>query len=236
MSAAFSKFSFLLVLKFCFASDLYASSKTYINETKRRHMTNLMVKMSRDDMHNIDYLGHYKTGSKYKINNKSLGKTQRVYKPLQHVKRYSEVGIASWYGKKNHGNITANGDIFNSRMLTAAHPLLPMPCMVRVDNLRNNRSIILMVNDRGPFRRERRVIDVSERAARILGFKKQGIASVRVTYLNLQSKMLLKRLMLEPKHGFKPKVKNRSRTCSVNCYIKLVNVRNNLMSIHDAIR
>ncbi|HZB93752.1 MAG TPA: septal ring lytic transglycosylase RlpA family protein, partial [Stellaceae bacterium] len=81
---------------------------------------------------------------------------------------YDETGIASWYGKEFHGRSTANGEIFDLNALTAAHPTLPMPSIVQVTNLENGRSIELRVNDRGPYVNGR-IIDVSRRAAQLLG-------------------------------------------------------------------
>jgi len=95
---------------------------------------------------------------------------------------YDETGIASWYGPDFHGKLTANGEVFDSDGLTAAHPTLPMPVNVRVTNLENGRSLVLRVNDRGPFAKGR-IIDVSARAAQLLGFYEKGTARVRVTYL-----------------------------------------------------
>ena len=95
---------------------------------------------------------------------------------------YDETGIASWYGAQFHGKHTSNGEIFDSNALTAAHRTLPMPVNVRVTNLENGRSLILRVNDRGPFARGR-IIDVSKHAAELLGFYGTGTAKVRVTYL-----------------------------------------------------
>lgn len=95
---------------------------------------------------------------------------------------YDETGVASWYGAEFHGQRTANGEVFDSKALTAAHRTLPMPVNVRVTNLDNGRSLIVRVNDRGPFARGR-IIDVSERAADLLGFRLQGTARVRVTYM-----------------------------------------------------
>jgi len=99
---------------------------------------------------------------------------------------YDETGIASWYGPNFHGKRTANGEVFDAGGLTAAHPTLPMPVNVRVTNLENGRSLVLRVNDRGPFARGR-IIDVSARAAEILGFYGKGTARVRVTYLSRAS-------------------------------------------------
>jgi rare lipoprotein A len=93
--------------------------------------------------------------------------------------RYDEVGLASWYGKDFHGKKTANGEYFNMNALTAAHKTLPLPTFVKVTNLANGRTIILRVNDRGPFVGDR-VIDVSRRGAQLLGFQKQGVTRVRI--------------------------------------------------------
>jgi rare lipoprotein A len=95
---------------------------------------------------------------------------------------YDETGIASWYGGSFHGHRTANGEVFDADGLTAAHPTLPMPVNVQVTNLDNGKSLVLRVNDRGPFRRGR-IIDVSAHAAQLLGFYGKGTAKVRVTYL-----------------------------------------------------
>lgn len=97
---------------------------------------------------------------------------------------YAETGIASFYGGERsgtdfHGKLTANGELYDMNALTAAHTTLPMPSLVRVTNLENGRSIVLRVNDRGPFARGR-IIDVSRRAAQLLGFEGQGTARVRV--------------------------------------------------------
>lgn len=95
---------------------------------------------------------------------------------------YSATGVASWYGPQFHGHATANGEIYNMRRLTAAHPTLPMPCYVTVTNLDNGRNIVVRINDRGPYKRGR-IIDLSQRAASLLGFTRSGTARVRVSYL-----------------------------------------------------
>lgn len=119
--------------------------------------------------------GVYKVGKPYKI-------AGEWYYPRENTK-YDNIGIASWYGPKFQGRRTANGEIFDMNLLTAAHPTLPMPVMVRVTNLENGRSMKLRVNDRGPFKKNRE-IDLSRRAAEILGFKDKGTARVRVKYLH----------------------------------------------------
>ncbi len=95
---------------------------------------------------------------------------------------YDESGTASWYGPNFHGRVTANGEIFDSGFLSAAHPTLPLPSYVRVTNLGNGRSAIVRVNDRGPFAHNR-LIDVSQRTAEVLGFVNSGTARVRVQYV-----------------------------------------------------
>ena len=119
--------------------------------------------------------GIYKVGKPYKI-------AGEWYYPRENTK-YDNIGIASWYGPKFQGRRTANGEIFDMNLLTAAHPTLPMPVMVQVTNLGNGRSMKLRVNDRGPFKKNRE-IDLSRRAAEILGFKDKGTARVRVKYLH----------------------------------------------------
>ena len=96
--------------------------------------------------------------------------------------RFSTVGLASWYGAGFHGRRTADGEIFDMNSLTAAHPSLPLPSDVRVTNLANNRSLVVRVNDRGPFVGSR-AIDVSARTARLLGFYERGLARVKIDYL-----------------------------------------------------
>jgi rare lipoprotein A len=118
--------------------------------------------------------GFYKVGNPYQIEG-------NWYYPREQP-NYDETGIASWYGAQFHGKQTANGEIFDKELMTAAHPTLPMPVHVRVTNLENGRSLIVRVNDRGPFKRGR-LIDLSERAADVLGFRQAGTARVKVTFL-----------------------------------------------------
>lgn len=118
--------------------------------------------------------GHHKLGKPYKIGG-------RVYVP-QADTNYDRQGIASWYGDLFHGRLTANGEVYDMRALTAAHPTLPLPSYVHVTNLKNGHDIIVRVNDRGPYAHDR-IIDMSSEAARILGFKRQGTTKVRVRYL-----------------------------------------------------
>lgn len=114
-----------------------------------------------------------------------IGKPYKVaglwYVP-KHQPDYDETGIASWYGPTFHGKSTANGEIYNQSRLTAAHPTLPMPCLVEVTNLANGRKIVVRVNDRGPYKRGR-ILDLSAKAAKLLGYQGNGTAEVRVRYV-----------------------------------------------------
>ncbi|NIQ93995.1 MAG: septal ring lytic transglycosylase RlpA family protein, partial [Desulfuromonadales bacterium] len=95
---------------------------------------------------------------------------------------YHERGVASWYGPNFDGRPTANGETFDMRAVSAAHKTLPLPSVVRVTNLENGRSLVIRINDRGPFVRGR-IIDLSQRAAELLGFSSQGTAMVDVRLL-----------------------------------------------------
>lgn len=105
----------------------------------------------------------------------------KTYYPMTSAAGYTERGIASWYGAES-GNRTAMGTRFNPQELTAAHKTLPLPTKVRVTNLRNGRSVDIVVNDRGPFRKGR-LIDLSQGAAKKIGLHTQGLAEVKVEYL-----------------------------------------------------
>ena len=118
--------------------------------------------------------GIYKIGTPYEIEGD-------WYYPQEDA-TYDNTGIASWYGSKFHGRRTANGEIFDMDLLTAAHPTLPMPVRAKVTNLENGRSVVVRINDRGPFAKDRE-IDMSRHAADVLGFKEKGTAQVRVQYL-----------------------------------------------------
>jgi rare lipoprotein A len=95
---------------------------------------------------------------------------------------YTAVGVASWYGGDFHGRRTANGETFDMNSFSAAHPSLPLPSNVRITNLGNQRSVVVRVNDRGPFV-DGRVIDVSAKTAKELGFYDDGLSKVKVEYV-----------------------------------------------------
>ena len=117
--------------------------------------------------------GIYKVGEPYQIDG-------QWFTP-QEDSSYDRIGSASYYAHEFHGRRTANGEIFDMWALTAAHPTLPLPCYVYVTNLQNGRTLLLRVNDRGPYARSR-LIDVSKSAARYLAFELRGTTPVRVRY------------------------------------------------------
>ncbi|WP_316976508.1 septal ring lytic transglycosylase RlpA family protein [Shumkonia mesophila] len=125
--------------------------------------------------------GLYKVGNPYQI-------AGTWYYPAVDY-NYEETGIASWYGSDFHGKSTANGEKYDMNALSAAHRTLPLPSFVRVTNLENGRSVILRVNDRGPFARGR-IIDVSRRSAQLLGFDGKGTARVNVSILADESRAI----------------------------------------------
>ncbi len=124
--------------------------------------------------------GSFKVGNPYKVGGVR-------YVP-EETYNFTQTGIASWYGPNFHGKYTANGEIYNQNALTAAHKTLQIPAIVRVTNLENGRSIIVRVNDRGPFSRGR-IIDMSRKGAELLQFHNQGTAKVKVQVLPHESRI-----------------------------------------------
>jgi rare lipoprotein A len=125
------------------------------------------------------YRPKVKTGKPYKV----FGKT---YYPLKSSEGFVQEGLASWYGKKFHNRLTANGEIYDMYAITAAHKTLPLPTWVWVLNLENHRGMVIRINDRGPFVGDR-IIDLSYAAAQVLGSGKAGIAKVRISALPLDA-------------------------------------------------
>ena len=129
--------------------------------------------------------GPYKIGKPYQI--------QGVWYYPSEDYEYDETGVASWYGPDFHGKFTANGEVFDQNEVTAAHRTLPMPCFVRVTNLANGRSLVVRVNDRGPFAHGR-ILDLSRRAAQLLGIELKGTAPVHVQIMADESRALAMKL------------------------------------------
>lgn len=119
--------------------------------------------------------GRYLVGKPYTVRG-------QVYTPQENPAGYVAQGTASWYGADFHGRLTANGEIFSANAITGAHPTLPLPSYVRVTNIDNGRSVLVRVNDRGPYLHGR-VMDLSHRAADILGYVDRGMGNVQVQYV-----------------------------------------------------
>lgn len=117
--------------------------------------------------------GVYKVGNPYLVGG-------RWYHPQENP-NYDRTGVASWYGTAFHGRKTANGEVYNMYALTAGHPTLPLPSYAYVTNLDNGRTVLVRINDRGPYARDR-LIDLSYQTARTLGYHERGLARVRVRY------------------------------------------------------
>ena len=122
--------------------------------------------------------GTYRVGRPYVV-------AGRTYTPRENP-RYRADGIASWYGSDFHGRLTANGEVYDMEGISAAHPTMPIPSYARVTNLHNGRSIIVRVNDRGPFHANR-VIDLSKKTAEVLELRRSGVGRVRVEYVGRAS-------------------------------------------------
>ena len=169
VSRAFSMAFTLLMLQGCssveLAIDLY-------KKQKRETTEEAVVAAPR-----------YKVGNPYKV-------AGVWYYPERDL-TYDDTGIGSWYGNEFAGKLTANGEIFDPELVTAAHKTLPMPSVVRVTNLDNGKSLVVRINDRGPFVAGR-IIDLSREAARRIGYKDNGLARVRVQLLAEQSLRLEK--------------------------------------------
>ena len=142
--------------------------------TDRARNTNYSPKMVADGEEIPRGGGTFKLGNPYTING-------RTYYP-SHDPAYRAEGIASWYGADFHGRKTANGEVYDMNAISAAHPTMPMPSYARVTNLENGRSIVVRVNDRGPYAHGR-IIDLSVGTAKAIGTFGQGLARVRVEYV-----------------------------------------------------
>lgn len=158
--------------------------------------TNLAVETTKVvTRRDADVTGPYKVGKPYQVKN--------VWYYPQADYNYDETGIASWYGPGFHSQATANGETYDENDLTAAHKTLPMPSLVRVTNLENGRSIVVRINDRGPFVNNR-IIDMSRRGAQLLGFEQNGTAKVRVEIMKDESMLLAAKASSKGGDSFSP--------------------------------
>ncbi len=153
------------------AQQHYAHGREYFSQAKYGHAS---PKVIADGQPVPRGGGQYLVGHPYTI-------AGHTYYPSE-TESYTAVGLASWYGAAFHGRRTANGEVYDMASLTAAHPTLPLPCYARVTNLSNGYSVIVRVNDRGPYHGGR-VMDVSSRTADVLDFKGAGTAKIKVEYV-----------------------------------------------------
>ena len=139
----------------------------------------------------------YNTPEVKKPTQKAYSVNGNVYYPKKTVSiGWSEEGIASWYGPNFHGKYTSNGEIYNMYALTAAHKTLPMNTIVKVTNLNNNKSVIVRINDRGPFVKGR-IIDLSYAAGKKIGLDKSGTAPVKITVVGFKGKNYVTGYMIQ---------------------------------------
>jgi len=153
-----------------------ACSSTGYHTAKAPQEPEEAIQLSMKDRSHIP--SKVKIGTPYSING-------LWYHP-KHDPVYDQIGIASWYGPNFHGKRTANGEVFNQDAFTAAHPTLPLPSLAKVTNLENGKEIVLRINDRGPFAKNR-IIDLSRASARSLGVIQNGTAKVRVQFLGKET-------------------------------------------------
>ncbi len=182
-TSLFKIFSFSLLFVLCqcsFVSIIDEEEKEISKGSKKFDKSVFEIKETGEtpDWMEMKGEGIYKLGKPYKVNG--------VWHFPKQDSKYDEIGIASWYGPGFHQKITANGEYFDMDLVTAAHKTLPLPSVVRVTNLENGRSLLVRVNDRGPFVNDR-IIDLSRKAAELLGFIAKGTAKVRVELMPEES-------------------------------------------------
>ena len=167
--------SLLLALAVCACSSPDGVKRTAKTGERSGKVVDRRLGVSASPYRPLTYnVSSYKVGEPYKI-------AERWYRPKEY-EHFSETGTASWYGHRFHSRQTANGEVFNMYAMTAAHRVLPMPSVVRVTDLSNGRSVVVRINDRGPYAHER-IIDLSLAAAEKIGFRRKGVTRVRVELL-----------------------------------------------------
>lgn len=145
--------------------------KYYLNDGPLKGVTQEMIDALPEPVPRREALNKW-TARPYRVMGKS-------FVPMTELAPYRARGVASWYGTRYHGRKTANGETYDMLQLSAAHPTLPLPSYARVTNLENGKSVVVRVNDRGPFLQDR-IIDLSYAAARRLGYVNKGSANVEV--------------------------------------------------------
>lgn len=116
----------------------------------------------------------------------------KYYPIWRDIQEYTDVGYASWYGPGFHGRLTANGEVYDQYAISAAHKSLPLPCFIHVTNLENGRTLVVRVNDRGPFV-DGRILDLSYGAAARLGIVENGVVKVKIDLISPQESLMLSR-------------------------------------------
>lgn len=156
--------------------------------------------------------GYFKIGKPYTINGVTYVPAEDPF--------YDETGVASWYGPNFHGKTTANGETYDMYAMTAAHPTLPLPSLVKVQNLENGKEVVVRLNDRGPFAKDR-VIDLSKAAAEAIGMIEAGTANVRVTYVGPAGIPGPKSAVETPQIVQKPTESVRTASAQPDYYVQL---------------
>ncbi len=166
-----------LLVSCCASQTAHFAIKSFYNNRTTNVKTAVLPKKNAHGQNQLKEKknGQAIVGKPYQVNGK-------WYYP-RNDPTYQRVGEASWYGADFHGRLTANGEVYNMNLLTAAHPTMPLPSYARVTNLKNGSSLIVRVNDRGPFMKDR-IIDLSKQAAEILGYASAGVTNVKVEYIS----------------------------------------------------
>ncbi|WP_455478384.1 septal ring lytic transglycosylase RlpA family protein [Bartonella sp. B10] len=190
-----SKVGFIPIIKLTFYLTFIVAVSQLLVSCGAKKVAHLAVQDSSDktiDTKNVSLLTKKlseQDKSKTKIHGKGravVGKPYQIKGKWYYPKNdptYKSIGQASWYGSDFHGRLTANGEVYDMDLLTAAHPTMPLPSYARVTNLENGASLIVRVNDRGPFMKNR-IIDLSKQAAAVLGYANAGITNVKVEYIS----------------------------------------------------
>lgn len=164
-----------VALSGCGAQDRLASQNGPVDRFNQRLGVSSSPRMVEEGQPVPRGGGVYRVGRPYMV-------AGRRYVPSERPEGHAETGMASWYGRQFHGRLTANGEVYDMHALSAAHRTFPMPSYARVTNTRNGHSVIVRINDRGPFHANR-VIDISSRTAHLLDFRGHGVARVKVEYV-----------------------------------------------------
>jgi rare lipoprotein A len=189
---------YLVIISACIQLSACAHDTNF--ETEKKEISKKREPRTFDILGNTDgenEINYDKYAAATRFSDETYKVRGQTYSPVINI-NYSESGTASWYGGKFHGRKTSSGVVFDKNLYTAAHRTLPIPSVVRVVNLDNHRSALVVINDRGPFKGgKKRIIDLSKKAAEHLGMMQQGVGRVKVEYLYEDTKQLLAKLSTE---------------------------------------